>query len=48
MVFERAKKAALEPEEKVIFRHIDTSSRDVFLEWGFADDLFIDDKKVRT
>jgi len=48
MVFERAKRAASEFGDKVVFRKIDTSDRNVFLEWGIADALFIDDKQVRT
>jgi len=48
MVFERARRAASEFGDKVIFRGIDTFDREVFLEWGIADALFIDDKQVRT
>lgn len=48
MVFERAKRAASELGDKVVFREIDTFDRAVFLEWGIADALFIDDKQVRT
>jgi len=48
MVFERAKRAAAELGEKVVFREIDTSDRNVFMEWGIADALFIDNKQVRT
>ena len=48
MVFERAKRAASEFGDKVVFRRIDTSDREVFLEWGISDDLYIDDKQVRT
>ncbi|MDZ7262336.1 MAG: GNAT family N-acetyltransferase [candidate division KSB1 bacterium] len=48
MVFERAKRAASEFGAKVVFREIDTFDRNVFLEWGIADALFIDQKQVRT
>jgi hypothetical protein len=48
MVFERAKRAAAEFGDKVMFRAIDTLPRETFLEWGIADALFIDDKQVRT
>lgn len=48
LVYERAKRAALEFGDKVEFIGIDTSNREVFLEWGIADALFIDDKEVRT
>ena len=48
IVFERAKKAASEFGEKVIFREINTFDRNTFLEWGISDGLFIDDKEIRT
>ena len=48
MVFERARRAATELGDKVVFRGIDTFDRDTFLEWGIADALFIDGKDVRT
>ena len=48
LVFERAKKAALEFGDKVVFREIDTFNRETFLEWGITDALFIDNKQVRT
>jgi len=48
LVFERAKRAALEFGDKVVFRGIDTFDRKNFSEWGIADALFIDDKQVRT
>ena len=48
MVFERARRAAAEFGDKVVFRKIDTFNRDTFLEWGITDALFIDDKPVRT
>ncbi|MDZ7291680.1 MAG: GNAT family N-acetyltransferase [candidate division KSB1 bacterium] len=48
MVFERARRAAAEFGDKVVFREIDTFDREVFLEWGRTDDLFIDDKQMRT
>ena len=48
LVFERAKRAASEFGDKVVFREIDTFDRETFLEWGIADALFIDDKQVRT
>ncbi len=48
LVFERAKKAASEFGDKVIFREVDTFNRKSFSEWGIADALFIDDKQVRT
>lgn len=48
MVFERAKRAASEFGDKVVFREINTLNREAFLEWGIADALFIDNKQVRT
>ncbi len=48
MVYERAKRAALEFGDEVVFREIDTSDRDVFMEWGISYALFIDEKEVRT
>jgi GNAT superfamily N-acetyltransferase len=48
LVYERAKRAALDAGDPVVFREIDTSDRTVFLEWGIGDALFIDDKQVRT
>ena len=48
MVFERAKRAVSEFGDKAIFKEINTFNRKVFLEWGIADALFIDDKQVRT
>lgn len=48
MVFERAKRAASEFGDKVVFTEIDTFNRETFLEWGIADALFIDEKEIRT
>jgi thiol-disulfide isomerase/thioredoxin len=48
LAFERAKRAAQEFGEKVTFREINTSNREAFKEWGMADALFIDQKRVRT
>jgi GNAT superfamily N-acetyltransferase len=48
MVFERAKRAAAKFGDEVVFREIDTSDRDVFMEWGISDALFIDEKEIRT
>jgi hypothetical protein len=48
MVHERARRAAAELGPKVEFREIRTCDRDVFLEWGMSDALFIDGKEVRN
>jgi N-acetylglutamate synthase-like GNAT family acetyltransferase len=46
--YERAKKASLEFSDKVEFQEINTFNREVFLDWGISDALFIDGKKIRT
>jgi GNAT superfamily N-acetyltransferase len=48
MVHERARRAAAELGAPVEFREIRTSDRDVFLEWGMSDALFIDGREVRN
>ena len=48
MVFERAKRAAAELGDGVVFKPVDTFDRRTYLEWGIADALFIDGKAVRT
>jgi hypothetical protein len=47
-VYEHAKRAAAEFEDKVVFREVDTFDRKAFLEWGISDALFIDGKEIRT
>ncbi len=48
LAFERARRAASEFGDKVVFQKVDTFDREVLLEWGIADALFIDGKEVRT
>jgi len=48
LAFERAKRAASELGDKVVFQPIDTFNRNIFLEWGITDALLIDGKQVRT
>lgn len=48
MVFERAKRAASEFGDKVVFQKIDTSDRNVFLDWGISDAMFIDNRQMKT
>ncbi len=48
LVFERAKRAVSEYGPEVEFQAIQTCDRDLFLEWGIADGLFIDGKQIRT
>jgi len=46
--FERAKRAASELGDQVAFRTVDAFDRDVILEWGTSDALFVDHKQIRT
>jgi hypothetical protein len=46
--YERAKRAAAEFGDKVVFNEIDTVDRRTVEQWGYSDALFIDDKQVRT
>jgi GNAT superfamily N-acetyltransferase len=48
IVFERAKRAASEFGDIVVFTEVDTFNRETFLEWGIADALYIDEKQIRT
>ena len=48
LTLERAKRAASGFGDKVAFREINTFDRETFLEWGYSDALFIDEKQVRT
>jgi GNAT superfamily N-acetyltransferase len=48
MTFERAKRAAAEIGDKVVFRSVDTFDRAAVDEWGIVDALFIDAKQMRT
>lgn len=48
LVFERAKRAAGDFGNEVIFRGIHTSDREVFLKWGISDALFINGKLIRS
>ena len=46
IVFERAKRASAEFGEKVVFQSIDTSERNIFLEWGISDGIFVNGKRI--
>ena len=46
ITFERAKRAAQEFEDQVVFQEIDTTNPQTFEEWGIADGVFIDGKLV--
>jgi len=48
MAFERARRAASEFGDRVVFRTVNAFNREVILEWGTSDALFIDRKQVRT
>ncbi|MBN1819309.1 MAG: GNAT family N-acetyltransferase [Prolixibacteraceae bacterium] len=48
MVYERAKRASIEFEDRVIFNEINTFDKNNFKEWGISDALFIDGKKINT
>jgi GNAT superfamily N-acetyltransferase len=48
LVAERARRAAAEFGDAVTYTEVDTSERRAVAAWGFADELFIDGKKVRT
>jgi hypothetical protein len=48
MTFERARRAASEFGDRVVFNSVDAFNRDVILEWGTSDALFVDKKQVRT
>jgi len=45
---ERARRASSDLGDRVTFKTIDTSDREVFLEWGISDGLFVDGKEVNT
>ena len=46
MVYERAKRASAEFGELVVFNSIDTSDHEVFMEWGIADGIFLNGKRI--
>jgi len=48
LVHERAKRAAQQFDDKVVFQEINTFDRDNLLEFGIVDGLFIDGKEIRT
>jgi GNAT superfamily N-acetyltransferase len=48
LTHERARRAALEFGDKVVFQIIDTFDRNNFLKWGISDALFIDGHQVNT
>jgi GNAT superfamily N-acetyltransferase len=48
LAYERARRAAAELGEPVVFREIDTFRRETAAEWGISDALFVDDRQLRT
>jgi GNAT superfamily N-acetyltransferase len=48
MTMERAKRAAAELGDRVLFQTIDAFAREVIDDWGTSDALFIDRKQIRT
>lgn len=48
IVHERAKRASGEFGDKVVFQEIDTLDREVLLEWGLVDGLYIDGEEIST
>jgi len=48
ILVERAKRAVAEFGDKVVFQMYNTLDRDVFLEWGISDGLFVDGKPVQN
>jgi GNAT superfamily N-acetyltransferase len=48
ITFERARRAAAELGEKVLFQANHTQDPAVFAEWGISDGLYIDGRSVRT
>ncbi len=48
LVYERAKQAAEELGEQVLFREIDTSDRAMVAAWGVSDGVFVDNKQINA
>ncbi len=48
ITFERAKRAAGEFGDRVLFREIDTRNRQTFLEWGTSDTVFLNHKSLNV
>ncbi len=46
MIYERARRASTEFGDEVVFQTIDTSDPGSFSEWGIADGIFINGKKI--
>jgi len=48
MVYERTRRASAVFGDKVVFQTIDTTDRESFLEWGIADGIFVNGKKLSS
>ena len=48
LVAERAKRAAIEIGDAVVYREFDTSDREAMIRWGQTDAVFVDGKSVRN
>ncbi len=48
LVAGRARRAAQELGERVVYRELNTLNRDVLAEWGISDALYIDGREVST
>ena len=48
MTIERARRAASEFGDQVVFNSVDAFDRETIFEWGLSDALFVDKKQVRT
>ena len=47
LVYERARRAAAELGDAVVFQEIDTSSREAIAKWGVADGVFVNGKNLQ-
>jgi N-acetylglutamate synthase-like GNAT family acetyltransferase len=48
LVYERAKRAAAEFGDAVVFREVDASKREAVAEWGRSDEVLVDGKKLQS
>jgi len=47
LVYERAKRAAAQLGDRVVFREVDTSERSMIARWGICDAVLVDNKPVQ-
>jgi GNAT superfamily N-acetyltransferase len=48
LVHERARRAAAELGDPVVYEAVDTTDRETLLEWGISDGLFVNGREIRT